>query len=127
VKVIVILLALFVSLQLVIRLWPLPDVPWRGGDVEAGTGEWTVLGGYYRQSDVVAFDQLKARLTATPGLSILRETPTLVVVYRSWFWGFSDMIEVWSDAGVVHIRGHSVLGMSDLGSNKKRIKSWLMP
>jgi len=124
---IVILLALFVSLQLVIRLWPCPDVAWRGGDVEAGTGEWTVLGGYYRQSDVVAFDQLKARLTATPGLSILRETPTLVVVYRSWFWGFSDMIEVWSDAGVVHIRGHSVLGMSDLGSNKKRIKSWLMP
>ena len=124
---IVILLVLFVGLQLAIRLWPLPDVPWSGADVEAGTGEQTVLSGYYRQSDAVSFDQLKARLIATSGLRILRETPTLVAVYRSRVWGFPDMIELWVDAGVVHIRGHSVLGISDLGSNKKRIKSWLMP
>ena len=124
---IVILLVLFVGLQLAIRLWPLPDVPWRGADVEAGAGEQTVLSGYYRQSDAVSLDQLKARLIATSGLRILRETPTLVAVYRSQVWGFPDMIELWVDAGVVHIRGHSVLGISDLGSNKKRIKSWLMP
>ncbi|HAB77191.1 MAG TPA: hypothetical protein DCE64_08445, partial [Planktomarina temperata] len=38
---------------------------------------------------------------------------------------FKDIIELWRDESGTHLRGHSSVGGSDWGSNKKRIEAWI--
>jgi uncharacterized protein (DUF1499 family) len=125
VKIVLILIAAFVGLQVAVRFWPLPDTPWRVAGMAIGVSEFIAFGGYYTRSDSVSFSQLKDRISATPRVKIIKDDQNMVAVYSSWFWGFPDVIEVWEDMGVVHISGHSVIGSWDMGSNKKRIQTWL--
>ena len=124
-KSLVILLVVFVVLQIIIRLWPLPNMHRQNIDITADARDVVVLGGYYIKSNVANFGEVMAAVKSTTGLRVIKEGPPLLAVYRSWFWGFPDMIELWEGAGVMHIRGYSVLGVWDFGSNKKRIKNWL--
>ena len=124
-KIVLILIAAFAGLQVAVRFWPLPDTPRRVGIMAIGASELIAFGGYYAWSDGVSFSQLKDRISATPRVKIIKDNQNMVAVYRSWFWGFPDVIEVWKDMGAVHISGHSVIGSWDMGSNKKRIQTWL--
>jgi uncharacterized protein (DUF1499 family) len=125
VKIVLILIAAFVGLQVAVRFWPLPDTPWRVAGMAIGVSEFIAFGGYYARSESVSFSRLKDRISATPRVKIIKDDQNMVAVYNSWFWGFPDVIEVWEDMGVVHISGHSVIGSWDMGSNKKRIQTWL--
>lgn len=120
-----ILIAAFVGLQVVVRFWPLPDTPRRVAFMAIDASELIAFGGYYARSDNVSFSQLKDRISATPRIKVIKDDQNMVVVYRSWFWGFPDVIEVWEAKGAVHISGYSVIGSWDMGSNKKRIQTWL--
>ena len=124
-KILFILIAVFAGLQVVVRLWPLPAVPWLSVGSTPEPSELVTFGGYYARRGDVSFVQLKNRISATPRVQILKEDHHIVALYRSWFWGFPDVIELWENAGVVHISGHSVIGLWDWGSNKNRIQSWL--
>lgn len=126
-KTVLILLVVFAGIQTIVRFWPLPSSLWHDIYMAADARDVVVLGGYYLQSNDAHFGQVTAALKSTSGLRVIKEGPPLLAVYRSWFWGFPDMIELWEDEGTLHIRGHSVLGGWDLGSNKKRIIKWLNP
>lgn len=47
------------------------------------------------------------------------------VVTRSRVMGFPDVTNMWIDEGRVAVRGRLVLGRSDLGVNRARIRRWL--
>ena len=87
--------------------------------------ELVTFSGYYTRRSDVSFAQLKDRISATPRVQILKDDHHTVALYRSWFWGFPDVIELWEDNGAVHVSGYSIIGYWDWGSNKKRIQSWL--
>ena len=124
-KILLVLIAVFSSLQLAVRFWPLPDTPWLINGMALEPHELATFRGYYSRSSDVSFTQLRDRISATPRVQILRDDQHIAAVYRSWFWGFPDIIWLWEDAGTVHISGQSVIGSWDWGSNKKRIQSWL--
>ena len=124
-KIILVLIAVFSGLQLAVRFWPLPDTPWIIKDMALEPHELATFRGYYSRSSDVSFAQLKDRISATPRVKILKDHDHIVALYRSWLWGFPDVIKLWEDGGVVHISGYSVIGYWDWGSNKKRIQSWL--
>lgn len=82
------------------------------------------MGGYYILQNDISFDDLKNKILQTPRFRIISDGPLFVGIVRSCFWGFPDMIELWYDDGV-HVRGHLMFGVYDLGANKKRILAWL--
>lgn len=124
-KLLIVLIALFVGLQLAVRFWPLPDAPWLINGMAPETYELATFRGYYSRGSNVSFAQLKDRIFATPRIQILKDDHHIVVLYRSWFWGFPDVIELWEANGAVHVSGYSIISYWDWGSNKKRIQSWL--
>ena len=124
-KIVLILIIAFAGLQVVVRFWPLPDTPRSVAVMAIGASELISFGGYYARSADVSFSELQDQISATPRVKIIKDDQNMVAVYRSWFWGFPDVIEMWEDKGVVHISGHSVIGSWDMGSNKKRIQKWL--
>ncbi len=124
-KILLVLIALFVGLQLAVRFWPLPNKPWLMNSIAPESYELATFRGYYLRSSDVSFAQLKDRIFATPRVQILKDDDHIVALYRSWLWGFPDVIELWEGDGAVHISGHSIIGSWDWGSNKKRIQSWL--
>jgi uncharacterized protein (DUF1499 family) len=123
-KIIYLFLITFICLQAVIRLWPLTNSPWDNNSLSDGSFEVTKLGGYYILQNDIYFDDLKNKILQTPRFRIISDGPLFVGIVRSWFWGFPDMIELWYDDGV-HVRGHLMFGLYDLGANKKRILAWL--
>ena len=124
-KILLVLIALFVCLQLAVRFWPLPDTPRFMNGMAPEAYEVATFSGYYTRGSDVSFAQLKDRISATPRVQILKDDHHIVALYRSWFWGFPDVIELWEVNGAVHVSGYSIIAYWDWGSNKKRIQSWL--
>lgn len=46
-------------------------------------------------------------------------------VTRSRVFGFSDVTNIWTLDGRVHVRGRSVVGRGDMGVNRRRVTDWM--
>lgn len=73
-----------------------------------------------------AFDRLKALVSEDAGAKIITSKPDYFYAeYATPMMGFVDDVEFQLDAaaGVVHVRSASRLGLSDLGTNRRRIEA----
>ena len=125
IKIFVLALAGFAGLQLAARFWPMVTSDWPGAPMAEGQTVQTHLSGFYIRRDDLSLTQIQDRILATPRHAVLTHEPRLKVVLRSRVWGFKDIVELWRDESGAHLRGYSTIGVSDWGSNKKRIKAWI--
>ena len=69
-KILFILIAVVASLQMAVRLWPLPALSWLNVGSTPEPSELVTFGGYYARRGDVSFVQLKNRISATPRVQI---------------------------------------------------------
>lgn len=80
----------------------------------------------YLSSPAKAMAKLKGVIQSLPRTKIIAETDNyLYAEFTSAMMGFVDDVEFYVDeaAKVIHVRSASRLGQSDLGVNRKRVKS----
>lgn len=119
--------ATVIVLQIYVRTQPVPDRSWPNDFIAAGVGDYELPGGYYAVRKVTAEQHgvVFREMLATPGLVKASYLERESLIYRSLFWGFPDTVHHWKEGDLLHIRGHLVMGVSDLGVNKARIQRWL--
>ncbi|WP_170133857.1 DUF1499 domain-containing protein [Palleronia aestuarii] len=96
------------------------------------SGDHPFTGGFHAVRDIDAdpgaFDRLVEVADAAPRTERLAGSPGaghVSFVTRSRVFGFPDITNIWRDGDLLQIRGHLVVGKSDMGVNERRIRGWL--
>lgn len=129
--VLIVLVALGVGLQALIRLSPTDPATWHVAPAAQAPGDYPAANGFETVKDDVGQQALDAldRIAATaPRTRRIAGSPAegmITWVSRSAFWGFPDYTTAMLADGRLTVYGRQRFGTSDWGVNRARIEAWM--